>query len=303
MYQDKISALAKAKGFNECYLLPALPDGEEIVGKKTICLMIKAYQPFLFSKKENKGELDAYYLTAQKSYLLAKEMAEDLKVDGVEAEHTTSLLIKPLLSALEDFVQLKNTLHVHREFGSYFHVQTLIIAGNFHSSASISFSQEKADTKSEILCLNCSLCEKACPSQAIDKRGYSREKCLRNYMFTGKIVPENMRNKMNMKFLGCDICQRVCPYNKTVMRDRLIAEGEIDITAVLTFDKIYIEKLQQKMGKNMAIPNRLCAQGCILAANSEDKQYLPLLTKLTSHPSPVIQNHALWAIEQLSTEA
>ena len=59
------------------------------------------------------------------------------------------------------------------------------------------------------LCGNCTLCVKACPTNAISDEGARTARALlRNYMLTSGSVPMDMREKLQNRFLGCEICQK-----------------------------------------------------------------------------------------------
>ena len=67
-------------------------------------------------------------------------------------------------------------------------------------------------------CLNCGLCEKACPGKAISQFGVNTEKCASHLtQKKGELTEEEIAiiEKAHTIF-GCDICQLVCPMNKHV---------------------------------------------------------------------------------------
>jgi len=135
-----------------------------------------------------------------------------------------------------------------------------------------------------------------CPTHAIDEDGFHRERCLRNWMLTGKSVPEELRGKMGNRFLGCDECQRCCPHNPP---PEGAADDPLSLSALLSDTKNIAETLKPLIGANVSIPNRVLSQACLLAGCSGDKGLLDLLKELTKHPSPVVAEHAAWAAEKL----
>ena len=63
--------------------------------------------------------------------------------------------------------------------------------------------------------------------------------------------------------------------------------------------KLFCERIRPRIGTNLSIPNRMLAQACLIAGNSKDSSYLPLLNKLCNHPSAIVAEHATWAVHQL----
>lgn len=101
----------------------------------------------------------------------------------------------------------KNTLLIHPTHGSFFFIGHLFID-----------IQLEADNKFvEDLCLDCDKCIKSCPTQAIyEPYKMNASKCLSYQTIENKspekdIAPDKFRNWI----YGCDICQDVCPFNKT----------------------------------------------------------------------------------------
>ena len=80
----------------------------------------------------------------------------------------------------------------------------------------------------ESLCGKCTLCVEACPVNAItDDGAVLPGYCMRSYMISPGFVPVNIREKIGNKFLGCDICQTVCPWNRKGMLQAYAINGDI----------------------------------------------------------------------------
>lgn len=63
-------------------------------------------------------------------------------------------------------------------------------------------------------CHNCGKCIEMCPGGAITEEGFDYKKCV-SYLTQSKEDPDLYQRKaMGIQLYGCDVCQRVCPYNK-----------------------------------------------------------------------------------------
>ena len=151
-------------------------------------------------------------------------------------------------------------------------------------------------------CLACGRCKAICPSGAIDENGMSHpERCLRNYMMEGIIVPEHIREKMRMTMIGCDLCQRVCPMQTAAsdsLRQDFMTLDEFITEDALSF-KAAVERLGKHIGVNLARPQRVRAQAALLAGNSKESAYLPVLETWSKLPFEAVREHSLWAISQI----
>ena len=65
------------------------------------------------------------------------------------------------------------------------------------------------------LCGNCRKCIEACPGKALSSEGLDAGKCLSYLTIEHRDpLPENIGEKMENCFYGCDRCQAVCPHNR-----------------------------------------------------------------------------------------
>lgn len=100
----------------------------------------------------------------------------------------------------------KNTLLIHPQAGSFFFLAEIII------DAELPYDSPMRD-----YCGSCRRCIDACPTEAIDEKGYllDAKKCISYLTIELKSqIPEEFKDKMDNWAFGCDICQDVCPWNK-----------------------------------------------------------------------------------------
>jgi len=100
----------------------------------------------------------------------------------------------------------KNTLLIHPQAGSYFFLSEIII------DAEMPYDSPMRD-----YCGTCRKCIDACPTKAIDDKGYllDARRCI-SYLTIElrNDIPPEFKDKMENWVFGCDICQEVCPWNK-----------------------------------------------------------------------------------------
>jgi epoxyqueuosine reductase len=100
----------------------------------------------------------------------------------------------------------KNTMLIHPKRGSYFFLAQLFL------NVELEYDRPIKD-----YCGTCTKCIEACPTDAIDEKGYVMDgsKCISYLTIELKgQIPEEFSGKMDNWMFGCDICQEVCPWNR-----------------------------------------------------------------------------------------
>lgn len=272
-------------GFRRVLVLDASECGVE--DAQRVLLAIWAYE----AEKEpaqTGGWIHPYYRASQKAYMAAAQVTSEMAEKGVR--HRDDVLLKPIMGRIPGMTRGRNTLSYLEGIGSRFHVQVLT------TPEKLPITHHLLKEVQPLHCGDCRRCMEACPTGAIDEEGFHREKCLRNWMMSGKPVPVEIREKMGNRLIGCDECQRCCPHNPPPEAD---AGETVSLNALLSEPKGTAEALRPVIGANLTITNRILSQVCLMSGSSHDGSLLPVLHELAQHPSPTVKEHAAWAAEKL----
>ena len=259
---------------------------------RSIAVLLYPYAPY---RTESEGEVfvDSYYKASNAAYHAAAELERRAVAAGRFVRANVSYPAKEAAVRAGLGIIGKNSLLITEEYGS--RVVIILFATDFEADC-IPSNQERKE------CLNCGKCSAACPSGAIQDEGMIHpERCLRNFMMEGVATPAHLRSACGSGMIGCDVCQRVCPMQPRDRSDSapdrfFLDEFMSDDPAVFSEA---VRRLASVIGKNAARPQRVRAQAALLAGNSGNPSYLPVLSAWESLPFEAVQEHARWAISRI----
>lgn len=264
---------------------------EDLPEARSLAILLWPYAP-----AQEKGEgvvfVDSYYRASNAAYHAARKLETKLLDAGCFAKANVSYPAKEAALRAGMGIIGQNSLLITPDYGS--RIVIILMATD------IEIDPSQSDLEIQP-CLKCGNCAKACPSGAIDENGMSHpERCLRNFMMEGVMIPETLREKIGMRLIGCDICQRVCPLQKTEPQQSAPSYLLQDfITSDLAAFSAAVSRLAEEIGRNSARPQRVRAQAALLAGNAKDPSFLPVLHQWAEMPFEAVREHALWAIEQI----
>ncbi|SMP39171.1 tRNA epoxyqueuosine(34) reductase QueG [Anoxynatronum buryatiense] len=155
-------------------------------------------------------------------------------------------------------------------------------------------------------CEGCGRCQRACPSQALEKPGQiDPRRCLSHLLQQKETIPREMRHLMENRLYGCDICQEACPHNRkpaSASHPEMIASVTqrcLDLPHLLSlsnrqFNRLYRTTAFGWRGQKVMQRNALMALG-----NSHDQSALPVIQPFLQHPRKELQEMAKWASNHL----
>ena len=221
---------------------------------KSVCFFLMPY--FTADKKERNVSLYAvprdYHLYVKE---LEKRLLERIKASGKDTEVSVFSDNSPFSERIcAEKANLgiigKNRLLINSEYGSYTFIGSICISHN------ISISHLPENFKCDI-CGICEKCKTACPYMSGETGS-----CLSELTQKKNLSDEEMRILSTLKVRwGCDICQSVCPKNKSVSEtlieffkkqriERVTAEQIRQMT-----DEEFSERAYSWRGKNIILRN------------------------------------------------
>jgi epoxyqueuosine reductase len=170
------------------------------------------------------------------------------------------------------------------------------------------------DEPMESRCGACTLCLDACPTEAFVRPFVlDARRCVSFLTIEHDgAIPAALRQGVGDRFFGCDLCQDVCPYNKTALgpaaRTEHFALGprwsELTLAELLALDDEAIRSLT--VGSALVRPGRegLVRNALTVLANTGTRDDLPAVrASLARESSEVLREAARWAIARIEERA
>lgn len=190
----------------------------------------------------------------------------------------------------------KNTCVLNQKVGSW------LFLGVILSSLEL-----PSDLPAPDRCGSCTRCIEACPTDAlIAPYQLDSNRCI-SYLTIEKrgAIPEGLRDGMGRHLFGCDICQDVCPWNRTAPATTAPEfqprEGLVN-PALEWLAEMSAEDFREKFrGSPIRRAKRegLRRNAVIAMGNSGDQRFLTVLQKLKADDDTVVASGASWAADKL----
>jgi epoxyqueuosine reductase len=193
----------------------------------------------------------------------------------------------------------KNTCIINQKIGSW------VFLGVILTSLEL-----EPDLPAPDRCGTCTRCIEACPTDAIlEPYQLDANRCI-SYLTIEKRGPivEDLRAGMGRHLFGCDICQDVCPWNR-----KAPASGAAEFQprpglvnpALEWLAEISAEEFRETFrGSPIRRTKRtgLRRNAAIAMGNSGNREFIPVLEKLTADEDESVAEAARWAKSRLPVE-
>ncbi len=188
----------------------------------------------------------------------------------------------------------KNTCLIHPRHGSYFLLGEALISEPLLPDAPFAFDR----------CGSCTRCLDACPTQCIlPDRTLDARRCISYLTIENRgPIPSDLRQPIGDWLFGCDICQRVCPWNarfagptadEDCQPSSLFSNPDpaMFLEGAATLGKTAVARAGRKgMARNAAV---------VLGNRRHPSDVAILRKTLLDHPAPLARSHAAWALGEI----
>lgn len=195
----------------------------------------------------------------------------------------------------------RNTLLISGQYGSWFLLGEILSTHRF-AATSAPAGNHGACPRS------CRKCIDVCPTGALlGPNRIDASRCISYLTIEHRgSIAEELRPLIGRWLFGCDLCQEVCPLNVRAhvtaeddfLRDRAGESPALASILRLANDQEFRARFA---GSPLKRPGRqgLLRNACIVAANTQRHDLLPLLMRLARDDNAVIAEHARWAVDVL----
>ncbi|MBQ6829318.1 MAG: DUF1730 domain-containing protein [Thermoguttaceae bacterium] len=146
-----------------------------------------------------------------------------------------------------------HSLVVNRRLGSRFFLGELLVSTSFAETTGFAtpealrdaLGSSDANVAAAERCVRCRRCVDACPTGAIPgDRTLIANRCLNFWTIENRAaLPEKIAEKLDGRLFGCDLCQRVCPWNAP---EKDAAPLAVPLAAVDALDDAEFRRLFKK---------------------------------------------------------
>ncbi|MGE5786706.1 MAG: tRNA epoxyqueuosine(34) reductase QueG [Myxococcales bacterium] len=161
-------------------------------------------------------------------------------------------------------------------------------------------------------CGRCTACIDACPTNAfVGPYRLDARRCLSYLTIEHQgSLPEATRRALDNRLIGCDVCQTVCPYDRTdsaeVMPSEMTPRAALanpDLIRWLEMSASDYRRITKRSALRRVGRVQLMRNAAVAIGNSRSPQALAALERaLFSNKSPLVRAHAAWALGRYGSD-
>jgi epoxyqueuosine reductase len=193
----------------------------------------------------------------------------------------------------------KNTCVINQEKGSWMFLATMLTSLELPPS-----------TPAPDRCGSCTRCIDACPTNALQPYKMDARRCI-SYLTIEKRgeIPEELRAGVGNHLFGCDICQDVCPWNRSAP---VTSTAEFQprtelVNPLLAWIADMNAEGFRSVFRGSAIKRTklsgLRRNAAVAMGNSGQREFIPQLERMAADGDQTVADHARWALKNLRPDA
>jgi epoxyqueuosine reductase len=203
----------------------------------------------------------------------------------------------------------KNAMLISRRHGNWLLLGCIVARKAIAPDEPLrSAGEPTTDERAGLLCGKCTRCLDACPTDAFPRPGeVDARRCISYQTIENKgHIPREFRAAIGDRVYGCDACLEVCPWNRFAQvgrsvllsaRHDLADLGLADLLAMTS--ERFATVFRRTPIKRLKLSG-LLRNAAIVAGNSGDASFLPMLAELARHEAAIVRAAAVWAVRRLA---
>jgi epoxyqueuosine reductase len=207
---------------------------------------------------------------------------------------TGPLLEKPIAEAAGLGWQGKSTILVEPKRGTWSFLANIV------TTVELPVDQPGKDR-----CGSCTRCIEICPTRAITAPyQLDASKCISYLTIEHKgAIPLEFRRAIGDRLYGCDDCLDVCPWNKWAIptQETKFSPRKLpQLRDMLLWDEATFSSQMAGSPMRRLKLERLRRNICVVLGNIGTSEDLPVLKQIAAESDPIVAEHAIWAINEIS---
>jgi epoxyqueuosine reductase len=188
----------------------------------------------------------------------------------------------------------KNTMLITRRHGSWVVLGTLVTDVEIEPTPPLNTD-----------CGSCTICIDACPTGALDEPGtLDATRCLSYWTQSRRPMPLEIREAMEDRVYGCDVCQDVCPWNRGIegrRADEPLAPDAEPVVSLVDWLEADADDLRHRYDRLYVPRNdaRFLRRNALVALASAGEGEAAL-ESAAGGDDELLRDHAEWALARRS---
>ena len=190
----------------------------------------------------------------------------------------------------------KNTILISREHGSWFFIGVILL------DVELEYDNEEEDS-----CGRCDRCIQSCPTGAIAvPYVLDARRCISHLTQQRGPIPRPLRPLMGNWVFGCDVCQDVCPWNRSprvTSEPGFLARKGNFLPDLVSLVGISAEEFSARFNNSpirRATRDGFVRNIVVAMGNSRSEHMIPALKNALLDASPLVRGHAAWALGRIA---